>query len=93
MERIVPMTGISRVRWLLISSVSDCGFIFIFLGCLRGTEGQIQDSVTRLGAGRNDVSISTSDKELDHFEASYRRANKAEGGSIVKAKSCLRKAA
>jgi uncharacterized membrane protein YhaH (DUF805 family) len=84
MERIVPHDWyILEYVGLLISSVSwTTGFIFfIFLGCLRGTEGQIQDSVTRLETGRNNMSISDlSDRELDHFEASYRRANKAEGG-------------
>ena len=49
MERIVPRDWyILEYVGLLVSSASwTIGFIFfILLGCLRGTEGQIQDSVT-----------------------------------------------
>jgi uncharacterized membrane protein YhaH (DUF805 family) len=83
-EPIVPRDWyILEYVGLLISSVSwIIGVIlFIFLGCLRGTEGQIHDSVTRLETGKDNIPISDlSDRELDHFEASYRRAIKTEGG-------------
>ena len=95
LEHIAPSDWyILEYVGLLIGSVSwIIGIIFfIFLGFLRGTEGQIHDSVTRLETGRNNMPISDlSDRELDHLEASYRRASKTEGGKYSLSEILLEK--